>query len=155
MPGAGRPTTPIHLVSVGSVTASELVSAYLAAVAAGDVDAVLDLFVPGAIVHSPLYGPTPAVDFYPRTVADTSSARLTPLGVLEGRNALGGRLVAFWFHFDWRLASGTAAPFTVVDIAELSEDGRISTLNIIYDTVDVRPTFEAETGSSYRKARVG
>jgi SnoaL-like protein len=140
---------------LGFVTASELVSAYLAALAAGDAEAILDLFTPGAVVNSPLYGPTPAVDFFPRTIADTGAARLTLLGVMEGRSGLGSPLIAFWFHFDWRLASGAAAPFNAVDVAELSEDGRISALHIVYDTVDVRPVFEAETGFSYRKSRVG
>ena len=31
--------------------------------------------------------------------------------------------VAFWFDFGWVLADGTSALFTVVDIAELTEDG--------------------------------
>jgi hypothetical protein len=34
-------------------------------------------FTPTAIVHSPLYGPTPAMDFYPGLFADTSDAPLT------------------------------------------------------------------------------
>jgi hypothetical protein len=61
--------------------------------------------------------------------------------------------VSFWFHFDWRLPSGAAAPFDVVDIAALGPDGKIRDLHIIYDTVDVRPAFEAEVGrSSWRKS---
>jgi hypothetical protein len=48
-------------------------------------------------------------------------------------------MLAFWFHFDWRLPSGRQAPFDVVDLAELDDDGRISSLRIIYDTVEVRP----------------
>jgi hypothetical protein len=34
--------------------------------------------------------------------------------------------VAFWFDFAWVLADGMPAPFTVVDIAELTEDGLIA-----------------------------
>ncbi|MEV6737147.1 hypothetical protein AB0N14_09515 [Streptomyces sp. NPDC051104] len=37
-----------------------------------------------------------------------------------------------------------------MDLAELDEDGRITTLGIVYDTVEVRPVFERETGSSWR-----
>ncbi len=41
------------------------------------------------------------------------------------------------------LADGSPAPFTVVDVAELAPDGRIETLHIVYDTAEVRQTFEA------------
>ncbi|MET8559007.1 nuclear transport factor 2 family protein [Streptomyces sp. NPDC004959] len=132
------------------MTATELVSAYLSALERADAEAVLELFAPGAMVHSPLYGPRPATEFYPELFADTSRADLTLLGVAEGRTQQGAALISFWFHFDWRLPSGAAAPFDVVDLAELAEDGRIATLRIVYDTVDVRPAFERETGRSWR-----
>lgn len=44
------------------------------------------------------------------------------------------------------LPDGTAAPFDVVDLAELDDDGRVRSIRIVYDTVDVRPAFEAATG---------
>ncbi|MFD8071089.1 nuclear transport factor 2 family protein [Streptomyces sp. NPDC059718] len=131
------------------MTAAE-VSAYLAGLEQADAGAVLELFAPGGMVHSPLYGPRPATEFYPELFADTSQASLTLLGVAEGRTQQGAALISFWFHFDWRLPSGAAAPFDVVDLAELAEDGRIATLRIVYDTVDVRPAFERERGSSWR-----
>ncbi len=34
----------------------------------------------------------------------------------------------------------------MVDVAELDEGGLISSIRIIYDTVAVRPAFEAATG---------
>jgi hypothetical protein len=132
------------------VTAADLVSAYLAGLERADAEAVLELFAPGAVVHSPLYGPRPATEFYPELFADTSRSRLTLLGVMEGRTQQGVALISFWFHFDWRLPSGAAALFDVVDLAELAEDGRIATLRIVYDTVNVRPVFEHETGTSWR-----
>jgi hypothetical protein len=33
-----------------------------------------------------------------------------------------------------------------VDVATLGPDGKIQELHIIYDTVDVRPAFEADVG---------
>ncbi|GAA3285785.1 nuclear transport factor 2 family protein [Streptomyces lavendulae] len=132
------------------MTAAELVSAYLAALERADAEAVLRLFTPNAVVHSPLYGPKSAAEFYPDLFADTSRPHLTLLGVLEGRNQQGTLLISFWFHFDWLLPSGVAAPFDVVDLAELSQDGRIAELRIVYDTVNVRPVFEGETGTSWR-----
>jgi hypothetical protein len=65
----------------------------------------------------------------------------------------GQTTVSFWFHFDWRLPSGAAAPFDVVDVATLGAHGLIRSLHIIYDTVDVRPAFEAAVGRpSWRMA---
>ena len=135
--------------------AAALVATYLSAVERADVDEMLKLFTPDAVVHSPLYGPMPAVRFYPALFADTGESRLTLKGILEGRSEGNGRLLAFWFHFDWRLPSGRQAPFEVMDLAELSDDGRISSLRLIYDTVDVRPAFEAETGASWRQSADG
>jgi hypothetical protein len=54
--------------------------------------------------------------------------------------------VGLWFHFAWRLGGGQDAPFDVVDMLELDPDGLIAALHIIYDTIDVRPAFEASTG---------
>jgi hypothetical protein len=65
---------------------------------------------------------------------------------MSGKDQAGRTTVSFWFHFDWRLPSGAAAPFDVVDVATLGSDGKIRELHIIYDTVDVRPAFEAEVG---------
>ncbi len=123
-----------------------IVAAYLKALGDGDVDAMLALFAEGAIVHSPLYGTLPAAEFYPTLFADTSSAKLTLLGTMRGTTVAGGALLSFLFHFDWSLPGGTVAPFDVVDIAELDDDGLISSIRIVYDTVDVRPAFEADTG---------
>jgi hypothetical protein len=128
-----------------------IVAAYLAAVEAGDVDAMLALFAEGAIVHSPLYGTLPATEFYPALFADTSSATLTLLGTMRGTSVEGRPLLSFLFHFDWRLPNGTSAPFDVVDIAELDDHGLISNIRIVYDTVDVRPAFEADTGRTSQR----
>ena len=71
---------------------------------------------------------------------------------MRGEDVNGAPTVSFWFHFDWRLPSGAAAPFDVVDVATLAPDGKIQELHIIYDTVDVRPAFEADVGrTSWRR----
>ena len=128
-----------------------LVATYLRGVTDGDVAVLLRLFAADAVVHSPLYGPLPPAEFYPQLFADTGAAVLTLKSVLRGADMDGTPTVAFWFHFDWRLPSGAAAPFDVVDMARLDDDGRITELHLVYDTVDVRPAFEAETGSSWRQ----
>ena len=119
----------------------ELIDEYLAALEVGDAERVLVLFAPDGIVHSPLYGSVPARQFYPTLFADTAEAKLTLRRVFrDDREA-----VAFWFDFAWVLADGTPAPFTVVDIAELTEDGLIANLHIIYDTSPIRGDFEQAT----------
>ena len=129
-----------------------IVAAYLRAVEEADLDAMLALFTPDAVVHSPLYGTLPAAEFYPALFADTGSATLTLLGTMRGTSVNGAALLSFLFHFDWVLPNGTAAPFDVVDVAELDDDGLITGLRIVYDTVDVRPAFEADTGRTSRRA---
>ena len=127
-------------------SADELVSSYLRAVSSADAGLAVSLFADDGVVHSPLYGTMPAADFYPALFADTSRASLTLKAVMTGVDQSGRRTLSFWFHFDWTLASGAAAPFDAVDVATLSDDGKIQQLHIVYDTVDVRPAFEAHVG---------
>src|SRR5205823_14253662 len=54
------------------MTGRTLAAEYLSAIERGDLDAIPALFHPGATVHSPLYGPLPATEFYPRLLADTA-----------------------------------------------------------------------------------
>ena len=127
------------------MTPQDLAEAYLGALGRGDPDALAGLFSNGAVVHSPLYGPLPAADFFPALFADTAQSRLTLRGVTQGSTAQGTPLVTVWFHFDWQLPSGQRAPFDVVDVLELAADDRIAALHIVYDTADVRKVFENET----------
>ena len=132
----------------------DLVATYLGALATADAELATGLFTEDGIVHSPLYGPRPAAEFYAALFADTSEATLTLRSVMTGKDRTGSTTVTFWFHFDWRLPSGAAAPFDVVDVATLAPDGRIRELHIVYDTVDVRPAFEADVGRpSWRAAK--
>jgi hypothetical protein len=126
--------------------AGDLVATYLHALSTANAELAVSLFTDDAVVHSPLYGPQPARDFYPALFADTSQANLTLKSVMTGTDLSGAKTVSFWFHFDWRLPSGVAAPFDAVDVATLGPDERIQSLHIVYDTVEVRPAYEAEVG---------
>ena len=116
----------------------ELIDEYLAALEVGDAERVLALFAADAIVHSPLYGAVPARQFYPTLFADTAELRLTLRRVFRDD----GEAVAFWFDFTWVLADGTSASSSIVDIAELTEDGLVASLHIVYDTAPIRGDFE-------------
>lgn len=117
-----------------------LVDEYLASLEAADADRVIALFARGGIVESPLYGTMPAAEFYPALFADTASSRLTLRATVTGSTE-GRTIVSFWFDFDWTLATGEPAPFTVVDVAELDEHGLIERLHIVYDTFPIRDAF--------------
>ncbi|GAA4364255.1 nuclear transport factor 2 family protein [Actinomadura verrucosospora] len=128
------------------MTAERLAADYLAALERGDLEGVLALFHPEAVVHSPLYGPLPAAEFYPRLLADTGRSELRLRGVTRGE-----RLVGVWFRFDWTLSSGAEAGFECVDMLELDGDGLITALRIFYDTAPTRAAFERATGGSWRR----
>lgn len=136
------------------MTAEELAGAYLRALGEADLRAMLGLFAEDALVHSPLYGPVPAASFFPALFSDTAESRLTLRGVMQGRTIDGKPLASVWFSFDWLLSSGRQVHFDVVDLLELAADQRIASLRIVYDTADIRPVFERETGrASWRENR--
>jgi hypothetical protein len=114
----------------GDQTAQRLADAYLKALGSADLRATI----------------------FAALFSDTAEARLTLRGVTHGAKADGTALVSIWFHFDWRLPSGRKAPFEVIDMMELADDGRIASLHIVYDTAQVRPAFEQETGKQSWRA---
>ena len=65
------------------------------------------------------YGSVPARQFYPTLFANTAVAKLTLRRVFRDDR----EVVSFWFELAWVLADGTPAPFTVVDMAGLTETG--------------------------------
>jgi hypothetical protein len=88
------------------MTPQQLAETYLGALGDADLAAMLGLFNDGAMVHSPLYGPTAARDFFPALFGDTAESRLTLRGVTQGATPDGEPLVSIWFRFGWRLPSG-------------------------------------------------
>ena len=123
------------------MSVDELVARYLEALQGTDVEKVVSLFVAGGTVESPLYGTMSATDFYPALFADTAESELTLRATMVGGTDE-RPVISFWFDFDWTLASGEPAPFSVVDVAELDSDGRIQTLHIVYDTAPIRAAFD-------------
>ena len=130
-----------------------LVERYLDALERADVPGALALFSPDGVVHSPLYGILPAARFYPALFADTGAARLRLRRVMRADDDAGTPTVAFWFDFDWVLASGEPAPFSVVDVAELDPEGRIARLHIVYDTAPLRAAFDRQRARAADDAR--
>ena len=122
-------------VRMSYLSPTALVDTYLEALRLGDAEIAISLFSHDGVVDSPLYGEQPAREFYPALFADTSESVLTLRKILLSVDTT---TIAFWFDFDWILANGTPAPFTVVDVAELDDSGRIKHLHIVYDTHPIR-----------------
>ncbi len=119
------------------MSVTELCRAYLAALNAGDLGAVLGLFAPGAQVVSPLYGTMPAKAFYAALFADTQASDTELLNIFD-RSDTGGA-VALHFRYGWTLADGKPVAFEVVDVIELTEArDAFAKLTIIYDTAPLR-----------------
>lgn len=116
--------------------ASQTIAEYLNALESGSAGAVLALFAPGAVVHSPLYGQQPATEFYPALFADSSSSRIEPLNAFQSLPpALAG---AAYFRYHWTLANGQLVVFDCVDIFQFNDQGLITDLRIIYDASETR-----------------
>lgn len=106
--------------------------AYLAAMAAGDLDGVLACFTPDGRVSSPVYGGVLVADFYRRLFADTRSASVAVRTVYASTD---GRL-AVHFDYRWELASGKATACDVVDLFDFESD-RIAHLQVLFDTAKI------------------
>lgn len=125
------------------MNANTIANKYLEALEEANIEKVLSLFTPDALVSSPLYGERKAADFYPELFEDTSSSKLTLKGVMEGKSTRDCTdLISIWLYFDWTLANGEPAPFNVVDVLEVDKGSRLITkLNIVYDTFNIRSSF--------------
>lgn len=126
-----------------------LATEYVAAIEALDAARVLALFSDDAVVHSPLYGDLPAVQFFPKMLGDTARAALTLLGSASGATERGTPIAIWYFSYDWTLDPGGHEPtpevtgVDMVDIAELDDEGRIASFTIVYDASAARPAFTA------------
>lgn len=120
----------------------QLCNCYLAALNEGDLEQVLSLFTPDAVIVSPLFGTVQAEPFYRRLFANTNRSVTTLLNVFEkSRDA---NSVALHFQYTWTLKSGKLVEFECVDVFELSpERDRFAKLAIIYDTAHLRDDFNA------------
>lgn len=123
---------------VTGMTIKDLCDRYLAALDAGDLEAVRTLFTPDGVIVSSLYGVCPAYNFYAMLFADTERSRTELLNISEGPV---GR-IALHFNYAWTLANGKIATFECVDICELSDDRqKFRKITIIYDTAHLRDDF--------------
>lgn len=114
------------------MTRREVASSYLELLEKGDMNQVLTLFSENAIIHSPIYGIRKASHFYKELASDTHNSKLELKGIFENEDL---KQVAIFFNYQWTLKNAKEINFDVVDILTFSENLKIETLQIIYDTV--------------------
>lgn len=112
---------------------------YIEHLQAGNLEALNALFSGDGMVVSPIYGTLSAQEFYQKLAGDTFSSKLTIKGIFE--EASTGN-VALYFQYDWTLEHGRQVTFDVVDILTFDAENKITSLKIIYDTVQARTWVE-------------
>ncbi|MDE2430597.1 MAG: nuclear transport factor 2 family protein [Burkholderiales bacterium] len=129
------------------MTMENLCQRYLAALNNGNLEEVLALFTPDAVVESPLYGRQAASVFYAALFADTRRSVTTLSNIFVPVNAASS--LALHFHYTWTLQSGKQVQFECVDVFELAPGGdKFTRLKIIYDTAPLRADFDASKAAS-------
>ena len=114
---------------------------YFKGLETGNVSMIFEVFAMNAMVYSPLYGHTQAVQFYSKLFADTNRSDINILNIFESTQNNYSASVHFKYH--WKLKDGTPTHFECVDIFAFDENDKITELTIIYDTAHLRTSFEA------------
>jgi len=117
----------------------ETIKKYLSALEKSDYENLINLFVPNAIIHSPLYGEVEAEKFYEDLFKDTNKSVITLKDIFMNEDNSKG---AVNFLYDWTLFDGSPVSFDCVDIFKFTSDGKIQELTIIYDASQTRPKFD-------------
>lgn len=109
---------------------------YMQALDQSDLPAMLALFEEDAIAHSPILGEVAASEFFPKVFDASRESNITVLdifvSVYDRPRAVG------YLHYDWTLKDGTEISFDAADVFEFSENNKISSLIIYYDTYPIR-----------------
>ncbi len=116
----------------------KILAQYIHALEKGDYESIIELFTNDAVVSSPLYGEIKASQFYRDLLKDTVESKITLLNLFKSTKPVG----AAHFLYEWILKDGTVTSFECVDVVQISDDGRIEHLTIIYDTYKTRTAFE-------------
>jgi len=136
------------VISSNALSYIDVIHKYLALLAAGDVRAIVTLFSPQGMVHSPFLGVKPAGEFFEQLKAATRRSVLEDAEVFV--SGVGSRRASVCFTYQWELADGSHVSFRCVDLFDFDEDGLIASMTIIYDTAPIR----AEVGDKYRRAEI-
>ena len=109
---------------------------YAAALTAADLTVIQRLFVPDAVVESPIYGTVPFATFYRTLFSDSKNSDVRLLSTYKGT---GTPEVAALLRYAWTLRNGNKVQFDCVDVFALSlDERRFAGLRIFYDTSNIK-----------------
>lgn len=117
----------------------EVVKAYFDALNSGSYERITKLFSKFAIVDSPLYGKMQASEWAKDLLADTAKSNVTIIDIFESKK-FGS--IAARYNYQWILKNSHFASFEGVDLFQVSPEGKIDKLTIVYDTAKVRDTWK-------------
>ena len=120
----------------------QAVRAYFDALNSGSHERITRLFSKYAVVDSPLYGKMQASEFFKDLLADTAKSKVAVLDVFRSEK-FGS--IAARYNYQWILKNSKFASFEGMDVFQLSPDGLIDRLTIIYDTTKVRDVWGKAT----------
>jgi len=124
-----------------SKSKQEIIKAYFHGLEASSYNAIIQLFAPEAIIHSPLYGQTAAFKFYKELFSDTESSKIVLKNIFI--NPEDANTASAHFVYSWTLKDGALVHFDCVDIFEFAPNSdKIQSLTIIYDTYNTRKEFK-------------
>ena len=130
----------------GSKGKQEVIKAYFHGLEAGSYNEIIQLFAPGAMVHSPLYGKIEAAKFYRELFSDTQNSKITLKNTFI--NPEDDNTAAAHFVYSWTLKDGTLVHFECVDVFEfVPQSDKIQSLTIMYDTYHTRAGFKKNHNS--------
>lgn len=103
---------------------------YLTFLSEGKQGKLLAQFNADSKIKSPIYGEKSAQEFFSELDADTQNSKLTFKGFFDETDSA---RFALFFNYTWEMANGNTSNFDVVDIFELDKEGKIKSLQIIYN----------------------
>lgn len=109
---------------------------YLCELEKSNVDGVVALFAPDALIYSPLLGWVSPRPFYAKLAAASGNSTITLLDIFQSTQ--GKRTANAFFRYDWVLRDGSKVSFDCVDVFDFNDEGLIEKLVIIYDTHQIR-----------------
>ncbi len=107
-------------------------TAYLDAFNAGDLNAILALFAPDALIYSPTQPqPKKPQEFYPGLLERSKGTRFTLKATFTGDQP---HQAAVLFDYHKKLPDGGTKTFDCVDIFSFNNEGKVIEMHIIFDT---------------------
>ena len=139
---ASKPTEilicTLNVISM-AITQQQTIRRYLQGLETGSAAQIIKLFSEDGRVHSPLYGPQKARDFYKALFQDTLRSEIRLFHIFQEVEK--PDVAGVHFQYDWLMRDGSANSFECVDIFHFTEDDKIRELRIIYDTQNTRLAF--------------